>query len=177
MKKNWRILVISVLIPLLVGSIAGLSTMGGMEQFQSLRKPSLAPPAWIFPVVWTILYLLMGISFYLIYTSECRGNRREREEINSQCAKKNQCTSLQKNNALQLYGYQLVVNFLWPVLFFNFGWYGFSYLWLILLWILVARMIWEFDKISQTAALLNLPYLFWLGIAGYLNLSVWILNR
>ena len=177
MKKNLKIIAISILIPIAVGSIAGLLTMGGMEQFQNLKKPSLAPPAWLFPVVWTILYLLMGISSYMIYTSKCNGNRKEEKSIILQKIRKNNCSLVQKSNALQIYGYQLVVNFLWPVFFFNFGWYGFSYLWLILLWILVAKMIWEFDKISQTAALLNLPYLLWLGIAGYLNLSVWLLNR
>ena len=151
MKKNWKTLLICILIPLAVGTVAGLLTKGGMEQFQELNKPMLAPPAWLFPVVWTILYILMGASSYLILDS--------------------------KGKALTIYGYQLLVNFLWPVFFFNFGWFGFSYLWLILLWILVAKMIWEFDKISLTAALLNIPYLLWLSFAGYLNLTIWLLNR
>ena len=151
MKKNWKTLLICILIPLAVGTVAGLLTKGGMEQFQELNKPMLAPPAWLFPVVWTILYILMGASSYLILD--------------------------QKGKALTIYGYQLLVNFLWPVFFFNFGWFGFSYLWLILLWILVAKMIWEFDKISLTAALLNIPYLLWLSFAGYLNLTIWLLNR
>ena len=151
MKKNWKTLLICILIPLAVGTVAGLLTKGGMEQFQELNRPMLAPPAWLFPVVWTILYILMGASSYLILD--------------------------QKGKALTIYGYQLLVNFLWPVFFFNFGWFGFSYLWLILLWILVAKMIWEFDKISLTAALLNIPYLLWLSFAGYLNLTIWLLNR
>ena len=151
MKKNWKTLLICILIPLAVGTVAGLLTKGGMEQFQELNKPMLAPPAWLFPVVWTIFYILMGASSYLILDS--------------------------KGKALTIYGYQLLVNFLWPVFFFNFGWFGFSYLWLILLWILVAKMIWEFDKISLTAALLNIPYLLWLSFAGYLNLTIWLLNR
>ena len=151
MKINWKTLLICILIPLAVGTTAGLLTMGGMEQFQELNKPMLAPPAWLFPVVWTILYILMGASSYLILD--------------------------QKGKALTIYGYQLLVNFLWPVFFFNFGWFGFSYLWLILLWILVAKMIWEFDKISLTAALMNIPYLLWLSFAGYLNLTIWLLNR
>ena len=151
MKKNWKTLLICILIPLAVGTVAGLLTKGGMEQFQELNKPMLAPPGWLFPIVWTILYILMGASSYLILD--------------------------QKGKALTVYGYQLLVNFLWPVFFFNFGWFGFSYLWLILLWILVAKMIWEFDKISLTAALMNIPYLLWLSFAGYLNLTIWLLNR
>ena len=154
MKIKWKTLVISILIPLSVGTAAGLLSMGGMEQFAVLNKPPLAPPAWLFPVAWTILYTLMGISSYLIYNV---GN--------------------DDNRALSIYGYQLIVNFLWPIFFFNFQWYGFSYLWLILLWILVAIMIWEFGKISQRAALLNVPYLLWLSFAGYLNLAIWLSNR
>lgn len=158
MKKNWKNLIVCILIPLAVGSIAGLLTMGGMEEFATLNKPPLSPPAWLFPVVWTILYILMGISSYLIYTSE------EPKESNL------------KSQALSTYGYQLLVNFLWPVFFFDFRWYFFSFLWLVFLWILVAKMILEFRKISPLAALLNVPYLLWLTFAAYLNLGVWLLN-
>ena len=158
MKQNWKALVICILIPLAVGTAAGLLTMGGMKVFASLNKPPLSPPAWLFPVVWTILYTLMGISSYLIYTSE----EPKEKELKSQ--------------ALATYGYQLIVNFLWPVFFFNFQWYFFSFLWLALLWILVAKMILEFGKISPVAALLNIPYLLWIGFAAYLNLGIWLLN-
>ena len=164
MKKQWKILSVCISIPLIVGAVAGVLTMGGMEEFQSLNKPALAPPAWLFPVVWTILYVLMGISSYLIYEKE---QNKEEKKTNVSGG----------NKALTIYGYQLLVNFLWPVFFFLFQWYLFSYVWLILLWLLVAKMIWEFDKISHTAALLNIPYLFWLSFAGYLNLTVWLLNR
>ena len=158
MKKNWKILIVCILIPLAVGSIAGLLTMGGMEKFATLNKPPLSPPAWLFPVAWTILYTLMGISSYLIYTSE------EPKDSNL------------KSQALSTYGYQLLVNFLWPVFFFNFQWYLFSFLWLVFLWILVLKMILEFRKINPLAALLNIPYLLWLTFAAYLNLGVWLLN-
>ena len=161
MKKNWKALVISILIPLTVGTAAGLLTMGGMEQFAMLNKPPLSPPPWLFPVVWTILYTLMGISSYLIYISPSTKNTKEISK---------------KEQALTTYGYQLIVNFLWPVFFFNFGWYFFSFLWLVLLWILVAKMILEFGEISKIAAWLNVPYLLWLSFAGYLNLGVWLLN-
>ena len=158
MKRNWKALAISILIPLAVGTAAGLLTMGGMEAFATLNKPPLSPPAWLFPVVWTILYTLMGISSCLIYTSE------EPKEKNV------------KSQALSTYMYQLIVNFLWPVFFFNFQWYFFSFLWLALLWLLAAKMILEFGAISRTAALLNIPYLLWLSFAGYLNLGIWLLN-
>lgn len=158
MKVNWRTLLICILIPIGVGTLAGVLSMGAMEQFASMMKPPLSPPAWLFPVAWTILYTLMGISSYLIYTSE------EPKDSNL------------KSQALSTYGYQLLVNFLWPVFFFNFQWYFFSFLWIILLWILVLKMILEFRKINPLAALLNIPYLIWLTFAAYLNLGVWLMN-
>lgn len=158
MKKDWKGLVVSILIPLAVGTAAGLLTMGGMEAFAALNQPPLSPPAWLFPVAWTILYTLMGISSYLIYIGE------EPKENSA------------KSRALSTYVYQLIVNFLWPVFFFNFQWYLFAFFWLAFLWILVAKMILEFGAISRTAALLNIPYLLWLSFAGYLNLGIWLLN-
>ena len=158
MKQNWKTLLVCILIPLIVGTVAGLLTMGGMEQFASLNKPPLSPPSWLFPIAWTLLYTLMGISSYIIYISE------EPEEKSI------------KSRALSTYGYQLLVNFLWPVFFFNFQWYLFSFFWLALLWILVAKMILEFGAISRLAALCNIPYLLWLSFAGYLNLGIWLLN-
>lgn len=157
MKINKRLLVICVAIPLIVGMLSALLTRNSMEVFVYVEKPPLAPPAWLFPVVWMILYTLMGISSYIILTSDA-----SREEINS---------------AIKLYAYQLVVNFLWPTFFFNFKWYLFSFLWLILLWILVFLMIRKFYDISKLAAYLNVPYVVWLTFAGYLNAGIWLLNR
>ncbi|MBQ9989684.1 MAG: tryptophan-rich sensory protein [Lachnospiraceae bacterium] len=154
MKVNWKALIISILIPLATGALAGFLTMGGMESYASMNQPPLSPPVWLFPIVWTVLYILMGVSSYLIYVSEADS----------------------KSQALTTYIYQLIVNFLWPVFFFNFQWYFFSFLWLALLWILVAKMILEFGQISKIAAILNVPYLLWLSFAGYLNLGVWLLN-
>ena len=172
MKKEWKILAISILLPLAVGTTAGLMTMGGMKEFSEVNKPPLSPPAWLFPVVWTILYTLMGISSYLIYVNEAKPSRNKNATIrNGNTQEKNR-----KKQALTTYGYQLVVNFLWPVFFFQFQWYFFSFLWLLLLWILVAKMILEFGEISKIAALMNVPYLLWLSFAGYLNLGIWLLN-
>ncbi|MBE5889245.1 MAG: tryptophan-rich sensory protein [Lachnospiraceae bacterium] len=157
MKINKRLLFICIAIPVIVGIVSALLTRNSMELFQSIDKPPLAPPGWLFPVVWTILYILMGISSYLILQSG-----ESQEEI---------------RKALTIYGYQLVVNFLWPTFFFNFGWYFFSFLWLVLLWVLVLIMILRFKDISKLAAYMNIPYLVWLTFAGYLNLGIWILNR
>ena len=157
MKLNIKLLIKSIALPLLVGLISGLLTRNAMQDFQTLVKPPLAPPGRLFPVVWTILYTLMGISAYLIQTSSAD------PEV--------------KSDALMIYRYQLIVNFLWPVLFFSFGWYLFAFAWILLLWGLVILMIWDFSKISKTAAYLNIPYLIWLTFAAYLNGAIWWLNR
>lgn len=157
MKINTRLLIVCVAIPLIVGGASALITNDSMETFAYLNKPPLAPPAWLFPVVWTILYTLMGISSYLVITSDA-----EKEQI---------------EEAIKLYGYQLAVNFLWPTFFFNFGWYFFAFIWLVLLWILVLMMILKFKDISKVAAYMNIPYLVWLTFAGYLNFAIWLLNR
>ena len=144
----------AVAIPLSVGILSGFLTKDAMEMFETMTQPPLSPPGWIFPVVWTILYTLMGLSSWLIYKSGGEG----------------------KEEALSLYFYQLVVNFLWPIFFFSFGWYFVSLLWLLLLWFLVIKMILSFYKISPVAAYLNIPYLIWLTFAAYLNAGVWLLN-
>ena len=173
MKKEWKTLAFCILIPLAVGTVAGLLSMGGMEDFMTMNQPPLSPPAWVFPVAWTILYTLMGISSYLICVSEPDIPQNGNSNIS---VNKNTKENNGKSKALSTYGYQLLVNFLWPVFFFNFQWYFFSFLWLAFLWILVAKMILEFGEISRVAALLNVPYLLWLSFAGYLNLGVWLLN-
>lgn len=157
MKINISLLIKCIAIPLIVGSLSAFLPGGGMETFALLDKPSLAPPAWLFPVVWTILYTLMGVSSYLVLTSNA-----DKEEI---------------QNALKIYALQLLVNFLWPTFFFNFQWYLFAFFWLILLWGLVLLMIWRFKDISKVAAYLNIPYILWLTFAAYLNFSIWLLNR
>lgn len=146
-----------IVIPLFVGIVSAFLTRGGMEDFQMLSHPPLTPPDWLFPVVWTILYILMGISAYLVKTS----------------------TNGEENiaRAMSVYFYQLVVNFLWPVFFFNLQWFLFAFFWLVLLWILVAVMIKRFYEVRPIAAYMNIPYLIWLTFAAYLNLGVWWLNR
>jgi len=157
MKLDKRLLAICIVIPLFVGAVAALLTGDSMQVFSMVEKPPFSPPAWLFPVAWTILYTLMGISSYLIIKSEADENAKER--------------------AIRLYGLQLLVNFLWPTFFFNLGWYGFSLIWLLLLWLLVVIMILWFWEINRLAAYLNIPYLIWLTFAAYLNWGIWVLNR
>ena len=157
MSENRKLLIKSIALPLLVGAVAGLLTRSAMQDFDALIKPPLSPPGWLFPVVWTILYTLMGISAYLIKTSDADAEA--------------------KSDALMIYNYQLIVNFLWSIFFFNFEWRLFSFVWILLLWVLIILMIRQFDKISQTAAYINLPYLLWVTFAAYLNFGIWWLNR
>lgn len=150
------VLIISLLIPLSVGALAGALTMGSMAQYAALAQPPLSPPGWVFPAVWTVLYLLMGLACYLIWTSEA--------------------PQAEKKRALTLYGAQLVLNFIWPLLFFEAGEFGVSLIWLALLTALVLATTAAFGHISKTAAWLLAPYLLWLVFAAYLNAGVWLLN-
>ena len=125
-----------------------------METFEMVNKPPLSPPGWLFPVVWTILYVLMGIASYLVLTSG------KPDDI-----------------ALKAYGIQLAVNFMWPILFFNLNLYLFSFIWLVALWLLVYQTIRLFWSASKTAGALMNPYLLWITFAGYLNLGIYFLNN
>ena len=149
-------LIKSIVLPLLVGGVAALFTRNSMQVFGMINKPPLSPPSILFPIVWTVLYILMGISSYLVVHSG--GNTQD----------------IQK--AIRIYNLQLIVNFLWPTFFFNFQWYLFSFLWLIFLWVLVLIMILRFSAISKAAAWINIPYLVWLTFAAYLNLGIFLLN-
>ena len=143
-------------LALLVGGLSSMITQGQMEAFSALRQPPLSPPGWVFPVAWTILYLLMGVGMAIVWRNS-DGERRRR--------------------AVTIWGVQLAANFLWPLLFFLWQLRLLSLVWLAVLLILVANMTSEFEKTSVTAARLQIPYLLWLLFAAYLNLGVWILNR
>lgn len=157
MKIKWKPLLICLAIPLAVGGLSAFLTRNGMETFQSLNQPPLSPPAWLFPVVWSILFLLMGLASYLVYTS---GKPRPATRT-----------------ALIVYGVQLAFNFLWPIFFFNLGLYLFSFVWLVVLWGLILTTTILFFRLSKPAGLLLLPYLLWVAFAGYLNLSIYLLNK
>ena len=155
--KMWKPYVISAGIALAVGGLSGLLSMEGMKLYtETALKPPLTPPGWLFSVVWTILYALMGISSARIWLAP---------------------ESKERSMGLNLYVVQLIVNFFWSLLFFNAQAYGLAALWLILLWVLVLLMIIEFSKVDKLAAWLQILYLIWLTFAAYLNLGVWFLNR
>ncbi len=153
MKIQWKKLIACLAIPLAVGGLSALLTRNSMETFQVINKPPLSPPGWLFPVVWTILYVLMGIASYLVLTSG-KPNR----------------------TALAVYGIQLFFNFLWSIIFFNLEQYLFAFVWLVLLWLLILATTVLFYRISKPAGYLMLPYLLWVTFAGYLNLSIYLLN-
>lgn len=141
--------IIYSLLPIIGGGIVGLIISSYMD-YQDLIKPPLSPPGFIFPIVWTILYLLMGISYYISNSDD--------KELD------------------QIYLLQLLVNFLWPIIFFVLKMYFSAFLWIILLLILVVVMIKEFLRIKKLSGYLQIPYLLWLLFATYLNIGVFILN-
>ena len=143
----------SVLIPLLSGGIVGILISGSMD-YDKLNQPALAPPSILFSIVWTILYILMGISTYLIL--ESKGQNKEK--------------------ALILYGVQLILNASWTYFFFNLNWFLFSFILVIIILILLIYMIKEFHKINPLAAYLQLPYVLWLIFAAILSYNVYLLN-
>lgn len=155
MKGKWK-LVLFLGIPLAVGGLAGFLTMDSMKEFASLNQPPLSPPGWLFPVVWTVLYLLMGLASYLIWSSGA-----EQAEI---------------YRALKAYFLQLGFNFVWPVLFFGLAAYLPAFFWLIGLWVLILVTMVLFYRIRPLAGDLLLPYLLWVTFAGYLNYGVYLLN-
>lgn len=144
-----------VLLPLGVGALSGYLNGGAMDQYQALSQPPCSPPAWVFMVVWTILYALMGIGAAIIYCSD-HPNRGE---------------------ALKTFFIQLAFNFCWSFFFFSFEWRLFAFIWLIILLLLALAMVKDFKEISKTAAFLQIPYILWLCFAAYLNFGAWWLNR
>lgn len=157
MKIQWKKLLTCLAIPLAAGGLAALLSGGGMAEYRSLEQPPLSPPGWVFPVVWTVLYLLMGYASYRVLTSG-----REMSQI---------------RGALRLYGVQLLVNFLWPLVFFGLQWRLAALFVLIALWVLVFLTMRKFSKIDEVAGDLLLPYLVWVTFAGYLNFGTYVLNK
>lgn len=149
--------IISIAIALGVDGLSALFTMNSFDIYKNLNQPPLSPPMIVFPIVWGILFVLMGVSSAIIYTK-----RAENIKVNS---------------ALRIYGFQLAVNFFWSIIFFNMQAYLFAFLWLLILWVLIIVMIIQFHKINRIASYLQIPYFLWVTFAGYLNLMIYILNR
>ena len=155
MKINWKRFLICLAIPLAVGGL-GVLLSGGMSDYGAMEKPALSPPGWVFPVAWSILYLLMGYASYRVLESDA--------------------TEAEKKKALILYGLQLAANFIWPLLFFGGGWFLLSFFWLILLWVLIYLTIRAFGRIDELAGNLLIPYILWVTFAAYLNFGIYVLN-
>ena len=156
MKRNWKPYLWWILLAEAVGGLSGWLTRNGTKIYQqSIAQPPLSPPGWVFPVVWTILFALMGISAARVYLAP---------------------PSRERSQGLNLFIAQLVVNFFWSPIFFNLQAFGFSFFWLLMLWGLVLWMIFNFRNMDPLAAKLQIPYLLWLTFAAYLNLGVWFLN-
>lgn len=151
--SKFKIYAKSILIPIIIGGIVGLLISNSID-YESLIQPPLAPPSIAFPIVWTILYILMGISYGILESN-----------------------SLVDSNINSIYYLQLFVNALWSIFFFVFKWRLFSFIWIILLAILVIIMIIRFYAKNKVAGLLQIPYLLWILFASYLNLSIYLLNR
>lgn len=149
-------LAVTIAIPLAVGAASALLSMEGMKHFSTLSQPPLSPPAWLFPVAWTLLYILMGIASYRVYESGAG--------------------TAERSAALRAYGLQLGFNFLWSILFFNLDLYVLSFVWLLALLAIVIVTAVRFWRIDRPSAYLMLPYIAWLIFAAYLCLGVAILN-
>ena len=154
MWKKVKPYVLFIGISLAVGALSAFLTKDSMDIYESINTPVFAPPGWLFPVVWGILYVLMGIGAARVYK-----------------------TRLPQNNALFVFFLQLGINFFWSIWFFNLRAFGFAFFWLIGLFALLLGMIAAFAKVDKPAAAMQLPYLVWTAFAGYLNAGVWLLNR
>ena len=155
MRTDWKKLIACLALPLAVGGLATVLS-GGMDNYGMFEKPPLSPPGWVFPVVWTVLYLLMGYASYRVLTSGA--------------------STADIRRAWLFYGLQLLANLIWPLLFFGGQLYLTSLLWLIVLWILIFLTIWIFSKVDERAGDLLIPYILWVTFAAYLNLGVYLLN-
>ena len=154
LNKTW-VYVIGIAIPLIVGAVSGFASMNGMREYAKLEQPPLSPPGWLFPVVWTVLYVLMGISSARVYLANSRDTKP----------------------ALIVYAVQLIFNALWTPIFFGLELRLVAFIWLLMLIAAVVYMIGRFKKVDATAGNLQFPYLIWLLFAAYLNLATFILNR
>ena len=146
-----------ILLTEAIGALSGWLTRTATKSYnETIIQPPLSPPAIVFPIVWGILFALMGIGATRIYLAPASGAR---------------------SRSLLLFLIQLIFNFFWSIIFFNFQAYGFAFIWLLILWFLILLMILSFRKVDKLAAWLQLPYLLWVTFAAYLNFGVWLFNK
>ncbi len=158
MKSGFKPYVVSIIIALGVGGLSAFVTRNSMDIYNDIIMPPLSPPSWLFPVVWSILYVLMGISAAKVYTAEDKDKDK-------------------RMAALKVYGASLCVNFLWSIVFFNMRLFLTAFAVLLLLLFLVLKTISLYKPISVIASRLQIPYALWIAFAGYLNIAIWILNK
>lgn len=158
MWKKIKPYIISVAIALGVGALAAFLTRNSMNIYEEINTPPLSPPGFLFPIVWTVLYILMGIGSAKVYV-------------------KGKEDGIFVSNALRVYALQLAVNFFWSLIFFNMRAFLFAFIWIILLWVLIIVMIKKFYEIDKLSAYLQVPYFLWVTFAAYLNLAIYLLNR
>jgi len=150
-------LIICLLVPLMIGGFSGyLSASGVNDWYLTINKPSFNPPSWVFGPVWTVLYLVMGYSFYLVWKAE---------------------PSSARNTVIGLFILQLTLNFLWSLIFFRWHLMGLAFAEIVVLWVVIAYMALKMHPVSPLAAWLQVPYLLWVGFASVLSGSLWWLNR
>ncbi len=153
---KWKTYAFWIILSEAVGALAGFLIRDGVKIYsETILKPPLSPPALVFPIVWTLLYALMGISAARVRLAPA---------------------SRARHTSTNLFIAQLVVNFFWPLFFFNLQAFGFALVWLILLWVLVLALIFVTCRVDKGAAWLLVPYLVWLTFAAYLNAGVYLLN-
>ena len=155
-QSTWKVYAFWIVFAEAVGALAGLLTREGTKLYgDAILKPPLSPPALVFPIVWVILYALMGIGAARVYLTPASDIRAR---------------------GLRLFLIQLAFNFFWSIIFFSFQAFGLAFIWLAILWALILMMTFSFGKADRLAALLQIPYLIWVLFAGYLNFGVWLLN-
>lgn len=153
--RPWA-LAAAIIIPLALGALSALLSREGMALFRLMNKPPASPPSRLFPVAWTILYILMGVASYLVFVSDA--------------------SRVRKGRALSFYGVQLAMNFFWPIIFFALEMYLTAFVWLAAMWILIVICTVLFYHIDTRAGYLMLPYAVWTVFAGYLNMGIYLLN-
>ncbi len=156
-KRTWKTYAFWIVLTEAVGALSGWLTREGTKIYSTtIVQPPLSPPAIVFPVVWVILFALMGIGAARVYSAPA---------------------SAARSKSLLAFFIQLAFNFFWSIIFFNMQAFGFAFFWLLALWALIVWMILSFRKVDQVAAWLQAPYLLWVTFAAYLNFGVWMLNR
>ena len=155
-KKTWKVYTFWILLAEGVGALSGWLSRNGMKAYETaITQPPLSPPSWIFPIVWGILYALMGIGAARVWLAP---------------------RDIHRSRSLNLFIVQLIVNFFWSLIFFNARAYGFAFLWLLILLFFVIWMTFCFWKTDKLSGILQIPYILWLLFAAYLNFAIWQLN-